>query len=69
MRSTPPGSTRGLVVEVDSYEFHRTRAAFEVDRRRDAALHREGLRVVRITDRRLKDDPAGVAEDLRGLLG
>lgn len=33
---------RGLVVEVDSYEFHRGRAAFETDRRRDAAYQREG---------------------------
>ena len=59
---------RGLVVEVDSFEFHRTRAAFERDRRRDAALQRQGLRVLRITDRRLEDDPAGVAADVRALL-
>ena len=59
---------RGLVVEVDSFEFHRTRAAFEADRRRDAALQREGLRVLRVSDRRLDEDPAGVADDLRALL-
>ena len=59
---------RGLVVEVDSFEFHRTRAAFETDRRRDAALQREGLRVFRVTDRRLEEDPAGIAQDLRALL-
>ncbi len=57
-----------VVVEIDSYEFHRTRAAFETDRIRDAALQREGLRVLRVTDRRLKDDPVGIAEDLRKVL-
>jgi hypothetical protein len=38
-----------LVVEVDGYEFHRDRAAFERDRRRDAVLQRAGYRVLRIT--------------------
>jgi len=57
-----------VVVEIDSYEFHRTRAAFETDRIRDAALQREGLRVLRVADRRLKDDPVGIAEDLRKML-
>ena len=59
---------QGVIVEVDSFEFHRTRAAFEADRRRDAALQRAGLRVLRVTDRRLEDDPAGVAADVRALL-
>ena len=59
---------QGVIVEVDGYEFHRTRAAFEDDRRRDAALQREGLRVLRVTHRRLTHDPAGVAADLRALL-
>jgi len=57
-----------VVVEVDSYEFHRTRAAFETDRIRDAALQCEGFRVLRVTDRRLKGDPNGVAKNLRTLL-
>lgn len=56
-----------LVVEVDSYEFHRTRAAFEADRVRDTALQRAGLRVLHVTDRRLEDDPAGIVEDLRAM--
>ncbi len=58
-----------LVVEVDSWAFHRTRAAFEADRLRDAALQRAGFGVQRVTDRRLEDDRAGIAADLRGLLG
>jgi very-short-patch-repair endonuclease len=57
-----------LVVEVDSYEFHKTRAAFEADRLRDAALQRAGFRVLRVTDRRLDEDPGRVAEDIKGLL-
>jgi hypothetical protein len=59
---------RRLAVEVDSYEFHRTRAAFEADRARDAALQRERYRVLRVTDHRLQDDRAGIAADLRALL-
>ena len=35
---------RGLVVELDGYAFHRTRAAFERDRVRDAKLQLAGLR-------------------------
>ena len=58
----------GVVVEVDSFEFHRTRAAFEADRRRDAALQRQGLRVMRVTDRRLREERAGVVDDLKALL-
>jgi very-short-patch-repair endonuclease len=38
-----------LIVETDGWESHRTRAAFEADRRRDAALTATGYRVVRFT--------------------
>ena len=41
--------TYRLVVETDGWETHRTRAAFEADRRRDAALQAEGWRVLRFT--------------------
>jgi very-short-patch-repair endonuclease len=34
-----------VIVETDGYETHRTRAAFESDRRRDAALQVDGWRV------------------------
>jgi len=59
---------RRLVVELDGHAFHRTRAAFERDRVRDAALQVAGYRVLRITHRRLVHDPAGVAETVRALL-
>lgn len=42
-----------LVVEIDGYEFHSSRAAFERDRERDAELAARGLRVMRITWRQL----------------
>jgi very-short-patch-repair endonuclease len=38
-----------VVLEFDSYEFHATRAAFERDRRRTAALTRENYVVLRAT--------------------
>jgi hypothetical protein len=58
----------GLVVELDGYEFHRTRAAFERDRARDRTLQSAGWRVIRITWRQLRDDPDGIVRDLRMLL-
>jgi len=59
---------RRLAVEMDSWEFHGHRAAFERDRSRDSALQAAGYRVVRLTHRRLKADPATVAAELRQLL-
>jgi hypothetical protein len=57
-----------LVVELDSRTHHMTTAAFEEDRKRDADLMLAGYRVVRITWRRLRDEPAVVAEMVRRLL-
>ncbi len=49
-----------LVVEVDGYEFHNDRAAFERDRRRDQVLAAAGYRVIRVTWRQLWDEPIAV---------
>jgi very-short-patch-repair endonuclease len=49
-----------LVVEVDGFAFHGTRAAFERDRRRDAELQALGYRVLRITWRQLTREPEAV---------
>jgi very-short-patch-repair endonuclease len=57
-----------LIVETDGYAFHRSRAAFERDRRRDAELILAGYRVIRITHARLSTDAAGVAATIRALL-
>jgi very-short-patch-repair endonuclease len=59
---------RKLMVEADSWAFHRHRVAFERDRERDAAMQAEGFRVVRLTHRRLEREPAKVASQLRRLL-
>jgi very-short-patch-repair endonuclease len=56
-----------LVVELDSYQFHGTRTAFETDRLRDAKLQTIGYRIIRITWRRLAD-PDALEHDLRALL-
>jgi very-short-patch-repair endonuclease len=42
-----------LVVEVDGFAYHSTRAAFERDRRKDADLRALGLRTTRITYRQI----------------
>ena len=54
-----------LVVETDGWETHRTRAAFERDRQRDAALTTAGQRVLRFTWRAVVRDGATVVERLR----
>jgi very-short-patch-repair endonuclease len=46
-----------LVVECDGFQFHRSRTAFESDRRRDAKLIAAGLRVIRVTWRQLQHEP------------
>lgn len=58
-----------LVVELDGYTFHRTRGAFERDRDRDARLLLAGYQVLRVTARRLRDDPDSVVATIRRLLG
>jgi very-short-patch-repair endonuclease len=57
-----------LVVEVDGWESHRTRAAFEADRARDAWLNSRGYDVLRFTYRQVTGDPKGVVDALRALL-
>ncbi len=57
-----------LAAELDSWEFHRHRAAFERDRARDTTLQVAGYRTIRITDRRLKQEAATMAKQLRALL-
>jgi very-short-patch-repair endonuclease/predicted transcriptional regulator of viral defense system len=54
-----------LVVEADSYQFHRSRAAFERDRERDAILARAGHRTLRFTHRQMARNGAMVAETIR----
>ncbi len=55
---------QGLIVEIDGFAFHSTRAAFERDRARDAELQARGLRVMRVTWRQLVDEPEAVVARL-----
>jgi hypothetical protein len=48
-------SAERLIVELDSWEFHQDRSAFETDRRRDAITLAAGYGTVRITAERLDD--------------
>ena len=57
-----------LIVELDGYAFHGTRAAFESDRMRDAALQIAGYRVLRVTYRRLLEEPGAVVSAILELL-
>jgi len=57
-----------LIVEVDGYQFHGHRRAFERDRRRDAAHALAGYTVIRITWRQLTQEPMAVAATIAGAL-
>jgi very-short-patch-repair endonuclease len=57
-----------LVVELDGHAAHGTRRAFERDRLRDAELTAAGYGVIRVTWRRLTQEPAAVAVQLRRAL-
>jgi very-short-patch-repair endonuclease len=49
-----------LVVEVDGFQYHSSRAAFERDRLRDAELQARGYGVMRVTWRQIVDEPEAV---------
>lgn len=57
-----------VIVELDGAAVHGTRRAFERDREKDRLLMADGWRVVRVTWRQLRDDPAAVVGDLRAIL-
>jgi very-short-patch-repair endonuclease len=57
-----------LVAELDGRRYHEHARAFEHDRDKDATLVAAGYRVVRVTWRRLVNQPAREAERLRALL-
>jgi very-short-patch-repair endonuclease len=59
---------RRLIVELDGREVHGTARAFETDRERDRLLLADGWRVMRLTWRQVRDDPAEIVADLRVLL-
>ena len=58
-----------LVVEVDGYAFHGTRAAFERDRLRDAELQAHGFAVLRVTWRQIVEAPDATVTRIARILG
>jgi very-short-patch-repair endonuclease len=58
-----------VIVETDSWRHHADRAAFELDRARDAHLQSLGFRVLRVTHRQLMQERSAVVAVLRPLLG
>jgi len=60
---------QGLVVETDSYLYHRGRVAFQEDRDRDLALRHLGYEVLRLSERQINEGPERVAETLSAILG
>ena len=53
-----------LVVEIDGFTYHASRAAFERDRQRDSILAARGYTVIRVTWRQLVDAPEAVVARL-----
>lgn len=57
-----------VIVELDGWNYHRTRSSFEKDRNRDADTLAAGLPTIRITEQRLVNAPGKEAERLRRIL-
>jgi very-short-patch-repair endonuclease len=57
-----------LIAELDSWEFHSHRAAFQRDRARDTSLLVAGYRTIRVTHDRLDQEAATLAAEIRELL-
>ena len=58
-----------LIVEVDSWGFHRQRASFEGDRRKDVELAKLGWITLRFTSRRIENEPYAVVAEIALMLG
>ncbi len=57
-----------LVLEIDGFEYHFTREAFEEDRRRDAVLASLGTAGIRLSTRRIRADWDGCVADILAAL-
>lgn len=57
-----------LIVELDSWTFHSHRDAFEGDRTKDVGRQVAGYRAIRVTDRRMRNEPEKLAWEIRQLL-
>ncbi len=54
-----------LVVEADTFRYHRGSVSFEDDHARDLYLRQRGYAVLRFTDRQLESEPERIAADIR----
>jgi hypothetical protein len=57
-----------VVVEADSWTYHRGSVAFEDDHARELDLRAAGYTVLRFTDRQLEEEPGRIAADIRNAL-
>jgi very-short-patch-repair endonuclease len=57
-----------LAVEIDGYDGHSGRIAFERDRLKRATLIAHGITVMPVTGRQIENDPRGVLSRLLGAL-
>jgi hypothetical protein len=57
-----------MIVELDSWEFHKDAIAFQTDRERDAETLAQGFATVRITYDRIHQAPQSEADRLRAIL-
>ncbi len=60
--------SRRLVVETDSYLYHRGKAAFQDDRGRGMELTRVGYRVLQLSEQQIDAEPSRVAEAVAAAL-
>jgi very-short-patch-repair endonuclease len=59
----------GLAAEVNGYDAHSGRIAFERDHLKVATLGAHGVQVMPVTGRRIREDPEGVVDRLRHARG
>lgn len=57
-----------VIVELDGYAVHGTRRNFETDRARDIDAAAAGYRTLRVTWRKLRDEPTSLVSSLRRVL-
>jgi very-short-patch-repair endonuclease len=54
-----------LIVEADTWTYHRGSISFEDDHARDLDLRQRGYAVLRFTDKQLETEPGRIAADIR----
>ncbi|HEU4943968.1 MAG TPA: type IV toxin-antitoxin system AbiEi family antitoxin domain-containing protein [Solirubrobacterales bacterium] len=59
---------RRLIVETDSYRYHRGHQAFKDDHARDLELRDRGFEVIRLSETQVDEEPRKVAEVLHRML-